>query len=111
MLRGCRCFIGLLAFVIVIGSLPSFAAPPAAVPPVEFSFVLEQRGDAPFARDVWAEIALPGGVVRSFPAFYDQGRRWRVRVAARAVGEYRLRAVEERAASGRGAPVVWQAEG
>lgn len=111
MLRGCRCFIGLLAFVIVVGSLPSFAAPPAAVPPVEFSFVLEQRGDAPFARDVWAEIALPGGVVRSFPAFYDQGRRWRVRVAARAVGEYRLRAVEERAASGRGAPVVWQAEG
>lgn len=110
MLCGRRCFIGLLVF-FTVGSFAGRAAPRAAVPPVEFAFLLEERGDSPFARDVWAEIVLPGGVVRSFPAFYDQGRRWRVRVAARAVGEYRLRAVDERDAAGRGAPVLWHAEG
>lgn len=69
MLRGCCCFIGLLAFVIVAGSLPSFAAPPAAVAPGKFSFAVEQRGYAPFARDGWTEIAWPGdGHPRATPA-------------------------------------------
>lgn len=109
MLRVARYF--LIGMAIAMGSALRTAPADRVVPPIEFAFRLESRGPSPFAREVWAEVEAPGGTVRAFPAFYDHGERWRVRVAARAIGTYRLRAVTEGDAAGRAGPVRWQADG
>ena len=70
------------------------------VPPVEFTFELSPAGPEPFARDLWAEVTLPDGTSRGYPAFFDGGETWRVRVAARSEGIYRLGAVTERDPAG-----------
>ncbi len=70
--------------------------------PVEFSFRVPEPGPEPFARDVWAWVASPDGSERALPAFFDGDDVWRVRVAARRPGSYRLLRVGERTDPDRG---------
>ncbi|MBL9206150.1 MAG: cellulase family glycosylhydrolase [Opitutaceae bacterium] len=78
------------------GLLPWLTGMVLAAAPVEFTFSVSTPGPEAFARDLWADLALPDGSSRSFPAFYDGGETWKVRVAARWPGTYRLLRVEER---------------
>ncbi len=57
-----------------------------------------------FARDLWADITLPDGTTRAFPAFFDGGNTWRVRVRATATGTYRLARFYERSEAPGAAP-------
>lgn len=84
--RGRHAGVGLF-FGLVVGAVAS---------PVEFSFRVPNPGPEPFARDVWAWVAAPDGTERAVPAFYDGDDVWRVRVAARRSGSFRLLRVEER---------------
>ena len=70
---------------------------------VEFAFEVPPAAAEknPFERDLWAEVTVPGAAAREYPAFYDGGRTWRVRVRATARGEYRLGALRERRAAGK----------
>lgn len=73
----------------------------AAAAPVEFSFKLERTAGNPFAREIWAEVATPGGHTLILPAYYAGADLWTVRTRAAALGEFKLGTISETSAAGR----------
>lgn len=67
----------------------------AAIKPVAFEFRIQQTTESPFAREIWAEVALPLGRVVNYPAFYTGNNHYAVRVRADIAGFYSLGKVTE----------------
>ncbi len=85
----------LLGILVLVLAVPLRATAPLAGG-VEFAVDVPTAGaTGAFARDFWAEITLPDGTTRAFPAFFDGGSTWRVRVRATQAGAYRLRRLYE----------------
>lgn len=78
----------------------------AAAGPVEFAFHLPATAQDAFARDVWAEVALPSGKTLRLPAFYVGGDNFAVRARAGELGEYQIGRVTEKIGAQETAPVV-----
>jgi len=66
-----------------------------AAEPVEFIFAVPKTEQNPFAREIWAEIALPDERISSCPAFYMGKGRYAARVRIEGKGEYRLGKISE----------------
>ncbi|MFT3828961.1 MAG: hypothetical protein QM691_04555 [Opitutaceae bacterium] len=90
-----------MSFLRVLLSLFALCLPWFAVAaPVEFSFRLTRTEVAPFAREVWAEVATPDGRTHLLPAFLAASDTWSVRARAALVGDYRLGDVKETTPAG-----------
>jgi hypothetical protein len=70
--------------------------------PVEFTFSVPPSTSEPnpFARDIWARVRLPSGLVESRPAFHVGADHWAVRLAPRQAGRYQLLSASEASRSG-----------
>jgi hypothetical protein len=106
---------GVLPGMLVLVCWALAGAPGAASDGVNhIEFALEVQTPAagsPFARDLWADIVWPNGERRAYPAFFDGGLTWRVRVRAVAAGHYRLDGLEERTEwEGASRPVAFTGE-
>lgn len=75
---------------------------PLSAAPVEFAFTVpnSQCETNPFARDIWARVRLPSGLIESRPAFHTGGGRWAVRLPSRQTGRYQLLSATEATLSG-----------
>jgi hypothetical protein len=65
--------------------------------PIEFDFVAPDSPSVqnPFARELWAEVATPGGQKLLLPAYYADGGLYSVRARPDQVGSYHFGAVYE----------------
>jgi hypothetical protein len=79
--------------------------------PVEFAFQPQPREGNPFARELWAEVIVPSGVVRLLPAFYRGDGIWAVRARPEARGIYRLGEISESSGIGYSAVLAEPAGG
>lgn len=65
--------------------------------PVEFTFQLPtDKGQNPFARELWAEVIMPSGKNLRLPVFYAGGENFAVRARASEVGDYHLGKITEK---------------
>lgn len=75
-----------------------------AVAPVAFSFHVPAGEGSPFLREIWAEVATPGGTMH-VPAFFDGGDVYAVRLRASDKGLYRLLGAMETTSDGQSRPI------
>lgn len=70
--------------------------------PVEFAFSVPKAEKVrnPFAREIWAEVALPSGKTILLPAFYEGQETYAVRARPSELGTYRLGTVSEALGNG-----------
>jgi hypothetical protein len=75
---------------------------PLSAAPVEFAFTVPNSPHEtnPFARDIWARVRLPSGLIESRPAFHTGAGRWAVRLPTRQTGRYQLLSATEATLSG-----------
>lgn len=78
------------ALLLVVGLISIHGAP------VTFEFQVRDAGSAqPLAREIFADVALPSGVMLRHPAFFLAEDRWCVRARADQAGSYRVTRVIE----------------